>query len=474
MFIDGAAIKDLGYRPAGWWKDAIAQAAGRDFDEVGARAFLDRFAPTVIPLRAPGSAAWFQNIEADDDHERANVAKVAQHMDELVRVPTIVSAAVMPDACPSEATLGYIPVGGVVAAKEAIHPGMHSSDICCSLAMTVFEDDFNPTAILDAGMNLSHFGGGGRQRGAQIRPEDDLLRRFADNSMLAPLASLAIEHFATQGDGNHFFYVGRITSTGQIALVTHHGSRAPGAKLYSAGMTIAERFRRRLSPETPAHNAWIPSETDEGRTYWEALQIVREWTKANHYAIHDMIADALGVGIAYRMWNEHNFVFRRSDGLFYHAKGATPAYRGYANDESGLTLIPLNMAEPILITRGLDALNGLGFSPHGAGRNFSRGAYLRANADKTTEQMIGEQAPGIDVRYFCGIPDASELPGAYKNAASMRRQIDKFGLAEVIDTVEPIGNIMAGDWQKDAPWRKKKEQRAALSAQSPGTEEGKR
>ena len=50
----------------------------------------------------------------------------------------------------------------------------------------------------------------------------------------------------------------------------------------------------------------------------------------------------------------------------------------------------------------------------------------------------------------------SELPGAYKNAASMRRQIAKFGLAEVVDQIDPIGNIMAGDWQRDAPWRKKR------------------
>jgi hypothetical protein len=37
----------------------------------------------------------------------------------------------------------------------------------------------------------------------------------------------------------------------------------------------------------------------------------------------------------------------------------------------------------------------------------------------------------------------------------MRRQIDKFGLAKVVDTVEPYGCIMAGDWQRDAPWRRK-------------------
>ena len=95
-----------------------------------------------------------------------------------------------------------------------------------------------------------------------------------------------------------------------------------------------------------------------------------------------------------RFWNEHNFVFRKSDGLFYHAKGATPAWAGFAADSSGLTLIPLNMAEPILITRGLDAENGLGFAPHGAGRNFSRTAYMRRHAGKTEQQIVAEQTAG--------------------------------------------------------------------------------
>ena len=62
-----------------------------------------------------------------------------------------------------------IPVGGVAAAKDAIHPGMHSADICCSMAVTIFADAA-PTAILDAGMRLSHFGGGGRPHGRQLRP----------------------------------------------------------------------------------------------------------------------------------------------------------------------------------------------------------------------------------------------------------------------------------------------------------------
>jgi tRNA-splicing ligase RtcB len=283
---------------------------------------------------------------------------------------------------------------------------------------------------------------------------------FEDNEFLRPHVSAALEHFATQGDGNHFFFVGRVRSTGRIALVTHHGSRKPGAMLYKSGVAVAERFRRELSPQTPAHNAWIPADTREGRDYWDALQTIRAWTKANHFAIHELIAERLGARVEERFWNEHNFVFRKSDGLFYHAKGATPAFRGFATDDSGLTLIPLNMAEPILITRGRDAENGLGFAPHGAGRNFSRSAYMRRIAGKTEREIVAEQTRGIDARFFCGNPDISELPLAYKSAATVRRQIGDYGLAEVVDEIEPIGCIMAGDWQRDAPWRRKKARRA--------------
>ncbi len=63
---------------------------------------------------------------------------------------------------------------------------------------------------------------------------------------------------------------------------------------------------------------------------------------------------------------------------------------------------------------------------------------------------------GIDVRFYCGKADLSELPQAYKNAAAVRAQIAKYGLAEVIDEIIPYGSIMAGDWEQDAPWRKRR------------------
>jgi RNA-splicing ligase RtcB len=460
--ITGRTLIDWGYAPGPWFPRAIAAAeaarrAGRDEAEI--RVVVEGFAPPpVIPLRDAGGLAHRINIAAENPEEEANVAAVERHMIELMRVPTIRAGAVMPDACPAGSAPGTIPVGGVVAAENAIHPGMHSADICCSMALTVL-GDVDPTRVLDAGMSLSHFGGGGRSADARVAPPAALLARFEANPFLSSIVPAAQEHFATQGDGNHFFYVGRVASTGKVALVTHHGSRKPGALLYRAGMAAAEKVRKRISPETPGHNAWIPADTREGEDYWTALQTIREWTKLNHYAIHDLVMDHLGIAAHDRFWNEHNFVFQKSDGLYYHAKGATPAWPGFAADSSGLTLIPLNMAEPILIARGADAENGLGFAPHGAGRNFSRSAYMRRHAGKTEAALVAEQTAGIDARFFCGIPDVSELPGAYKDAASMRRQITRYGLAEIVETIEPVGSIMAGDWQR--PFRQRKRASAA-------------
>ena len=91
-------------------------------------------------------------------------------------------------------------------------------------------------------------------------------------------------------DGNHFLYVGHLESTGQLALVTHHGSRSLGGLLYKFGMAAAKKHTSIVAPRIAEHQAWLDFDSDVGQQYWEALQIIREWTKANHYGIHDGIA----------------------------------------------------------------------------------------------------------------------------------------------------------------------------------------
>lgn len=452
--ITGKTLIEWGFSPGPWFGQAIKMAneladRGDRIEQIkGAVATFEPELPPEIPLRTNG-IPFNVFAQADNEIEQQNINGVIQAMDALVRVPTVEKAVVMPDACPA----GIIPVGGVVATKDAIHPGFHSADVCCSMAITVFKRDMDLTGLLNVAQKVTHFGPGKRAV-SPIKELKQLLRTFADNRFLVQLEGAAEQHFMTQGDGNHFLFVGRLRSTSQPAIVTHHGSRGLGAHLYKRGMAVAQKHTAIHSPRTDPKAAWIDANSEDGRAYWEALQITRQWTKLNHMAIHDAIQQRIGNKVEGRFWNEHNFVFYR-DGLYYHAKGATPSYATFSPEYDGvgdvpMTLIPMNMAEPILIARPTDNAAALGFAPHGAGRNMSRTAYMRGISDLDQQELFFEETKGLDVRSFSGTPDMSELPSAYKSADQVRRQIAKHNLAEVVDQVDPYGCIMAGEmhWQR--------------------------
>lgn len=461
--ITGKELVAWGHIPGAQFPALIARAEammadGADAEKI--RTTLDQERPKVLPklpLHAAGAVPFYENIRTETPDEEDNTTKVRETMTVLMRTPTVVSGAVMPDACPA-GPLGTIPVGGIVATKNAIHPGMHSADICCSVMMSDL-GDVDPKAVLDAAQSVTHFGPGGRRNGARFTTSLKLLDAFRENRFLnhPKILRMAQEHMGTQGDGNHFLFVGRARSSGRVAMVTHHGSRGPGAVLYKLGMEVAQKFRKRLSPETLKQNAWIPADSDEGIAYWEALQLIRKWTKANHNALHQATIEAGRIGdVGERIWNEHNFVFKR-DGLFYHGKGATPAWGDYAPDATGQTLIPLNMSEPVLVVRGADAKHALGFSPHGAGRNFSRSEHRRRMGEVTPQEQLKAETKGLDVRFHAGGVDASELPSSYKSAASVVKQIKDYGLAKIEDYIDPYGCIMAGDVPPF--WRERKKGR---------------
>lgn len=449
--VSGNDLIRLGFKPGKWFKRAIdlANEKGLSGDEL--LAFLKEMSPrTIEPHSHP--VAFSRNIEAETEDEKSNLQSVVETMQVLMKTPTLVAGTIMPDACPT-GEAGQIPVGGVAVARNAIHPAMHSADICCSVMMTNL-GIVSPKKVLDAAHSVTHFGAGGREEFSEIPAE--LEEMIAQNWFLNSDASihLAKSHLGTQGDGNHFLFVGQSKKSGQTVMITHHGSRGFGAELYKKGMKIAERFRQEISPDTLKQNAWIPYDTDEGRAYWQALQVVRRWTKVNHETIHDAAIRKLNINPVDRFWNEHNFVFKDGD-LFYHAKGATPLDDKFVPDsKGGLRLIPLNMSEPVLIVKGKTTGTNLGFAPHGAGRNVSRRQHKRNHGHKTDEQLFAEETKGLDIRFFSGNIDVSELPSAYKDATTVQNQMKKYGLGEVVDEILPYGCIMAGDWKADAPWRK--------------------
>lgn len=438
------------------------------------------FGPPPIRLSindAPAPHA--EAIRAKEKDERQNLELVRKQMQTLLRVPVIRSGAIMPDACPVGKEPAAMPVGGVIAAQNAIIPAAHSSDICCSLFATFYEARGTVAAELDALTTATRFGTGHRHL-------DDLVHHPVldenvwTNPFLQGLRDRAHAHLADQGDGNHFAFLGEtevhpdwltaLENAGysEIAatlraqegktlrtLVTHHGSRGLGAHVYKRGQIAAEKHTAKHGNHIPANGAWLDATNIEGQNYWQALQYVARWTRANHECIHHRFLTRISAQKIFQFGNEHNFVWQRGD-LYLHGKGATPAWC----DDTGrplLGLIPLNMAEPILLVLGGNNQEYLGFAPHGAGRNLSRTALRRLYADESDRQAaIQHSTAGLDIRWFCGKPDLSETPVAYKNAQRIREQIAEFQLAHVLTEIRPLGCIMAGSTGRS--WRDQEEE----------------
>lgn len=492
--ITGKSLIAWGIKPGKAFKTILAEAqalaaTGPALDDVRAAIVAKFPAPAILTRRASGTFA--EAISAETEEDTANVAAVRTHMAELMRCPVLEHGAIMPDACPSGSAPGTIPVGGAVVSR-AIHPAFHSADICCSMYATVLPKGTDTRVFMDALVGTTRFGPGARPQDQWVA--DAITHEIEEtrNPFLTQLAGRAKAQLADQGDGNHFAYFGAMTVTpamtaklaasgqaelaraldgqGEVdVLVTHHGSRDLGAQVYKRGLAAAMAHVKDVAPDTPAHQAWLDADSDTGAAYWDALQYVARWTRRNHQLIHERTLARLGVAPLARFGNEHNFVWKR-DGLFYHGKGATPAWKD-ADGHPLLGLIPLNMAAPVLLTLGRDNAEFASFAPHGAGRNKSRTAILRQlgllglplpEVIARSRRILDEQTEGLDVRFFYDRPDVSESPLAYKSADQVREQIERFGLADVVGLITPKGCVMAGDYDK--PWLAKKAAKRAGKA----------
>ena len=431
-------------------------------------------APLLLTMRDEPEP-FSEAIEAKTEIDEENIAKVRRFMSDLMRCPVVEGGAIMPDACPAGSQPATIPVGGAVAARRAILPGGHGHDICCSMYATFFQCDRDTDAMMDHLVDSTRFGPGGRPREDLVHHEV-LDEPIWGNKFLAGLRDHAVMHMSDQGDGNHFAYVGKVEFSdesldrieaaghqqllapvrgkGEIyAVVTHHGSRGLGSQLYKRGINAAIKQTAKIAKGIPEAASWLSIDTPEGEAYWEALSYVGRWTKANHESIHARFLERADGTRLTAFGNEHNFVWRRGD-LFLHGKGATPAW----TDDTGrplLGIIPMNMAEPILIVLGRDNADHLSFAPHGAGRNESRRSFLKqfkrndGNYDTAAmKQTLERTTEGIDARWYLGKPDLSESPTGYKPAAQVRAQIEKFQLADIVAEIQPLGSIMAGNAPK--------------------------
>ncbi|HRK29473.1 MAG TPA: RtcB family protein [Tepidisphaeraceae bacterium] len=362
-----------------------------------------------------------------------------------VRLPVAVRAALMPDA-----HLGYgLPIGGVLAVKNAVIPYAVGVDIACRMKLSVFdiagaELEKWRHHLVNALHRETIFGAGAtfkRKNEHAVMDED-----WAVTSITQKLKDTkAWPQLGTSGSGNHFVEFGILELSkpdlgmqpgSYIALLSHSGSRGTGAMVANHYSNLAMSLHPYLPPELK-RLAWLDLDSEPGKEYFAAMNLMGSYAAANHAVIHRRIAKAIGAHVLAGVENHHNFAWKEShDGqeVIVHRKGATPAASGV------LGVIPGSMASPGFVVRGKGASASLNSASHGAGRRMSRTAAKQQYRWAQVKPVLEER--GVQL-LSAGI---DENPFAYKDIHEvMAHQTE---LVEVIARFDPRIVRMADGGEK--------------------------
>jgi tRNA-splicing ligase RtcB (3'-phosphate/5'-hydroxy nucleic acid ligase) len=406
----------------------------------GAKAVADQPRAEAVPYQT-----WGTDI---DPGAHAQMAAACS-------LPVAVAGALMPDA-----HVGYgLPIGGVLATEGAVIPYAVGVDIACRMMMTVFElpperlekDRERFENILER--NTLFGTGQAFKRKAEHAVMDEDWGVTAVTKMQKDKAA---GQLGTSGSGNHFVEFGELEVFGEegtsgvgdpslslrarkyVALLSHSGSRGPGAAVASHYSALA----RRLHPDLPkelAYLAWLDMEKGggEGAEYWAAMELMGRFASANHHVIHEKVIKdmaQMGATAVFQVENHHNFAWKErhaivgADGrveereVIVHRKGATPAGEGV------LGLIPGSMAAPGYLVVGRGHAPSLSSASHGAGRKMSRTKARESTRWSHVNALLKERgvhlmSAGLD-----------ESPHAYKDIEEV--------MAAQAELVRPLARFM--------------------------------
>lgn len=303
-----------------------------------------------------------------------------KQMATAMKLPVTVAGALMPDA-----HQGYgLPIGGVLATKNAIIPYGVGVDIGCRMALTIF--DIPETHFLENTAKykrelIAHtkFGAGAGFHGHH-KADHAVLERdeFNLTPFIKQLHDKAWTQLGSSGGGNHFVEFGKIEFAERdealnidkgtyLALLTHSGSRGLGATIAGYYTRLAKQLCK--LPQEAANLAYLDMDTEAGQEYWLAMNLAGDYAAACHAVIHQKLTQAVGGQVLAKIENHHNFAWKEiwnGEEVIVHRKGATPAGKGV------MGIIPGSMTAPGFLVRGKGEELSVNSASHGAGRQMSR------------------------------------------------------------------------------------------------------
>ena len=389
--------------------------------------------------------SWCENCEEGALKQAGNLARHPALFHHVAQMP--------------DAHQGYgMPIGGVVAADNAVIPAAVGVDIGCGMIATetdvpaeVFAEMPFRRAFQEKLKARIPVGEGESHKNVQTwEGFEEYLSNNGERCQLWP-SKLDRMNLGTLGGGNHFIELQKSTALdgsgdpedgAKVWLMIHSGSRNLGKRIeehyHRIAAKMCARFRVALAdPDL----AFLPIEEQPGHDYFTDMLFALRYAKENRRRMMEAMKEvflefAPQANFLRTIDIHHNYAaFEEHFGkkVCVHRKGATSAKL----DEIGI--IPGSMGTASYIVRGLGNPDSFMSCSHGAGRKMSRIAastqLTAEECDKAMEGIVRERwHPYRGFGKAKGRLDLSEAPQAYKDIEDV--------IASERDLVEPLVRLV--------------------------------
>ncbi len=384
-----------------------------------------------IPIKS-----WCSNIEEGALDQIKNLAMhpvLSKHI------------AIMPDC-----HLGYgMPIGGVIACKNAIIPNAVGVDISCGVRVVktniCCNDDlesYNKFKI-----HLKDIVGLIREK---VPIGFNHHKNPQQNNLIMPSTIYPVmkqekgkidTQIATLGGGNHFIELQK-GDDNYIWFMLHTGSRNLGKKICDYYNELAKKLNKLWYSEIKEEwdLAFLPIGTEEARAYIEEMKFAMLFAEENRRLISERVKESFLEFVECCFDDDidvkHNYARIENhfdENLWIHRKGAISAKL----DEIGI--IPGSMGTSSYIVKGLGNRDSFTSCSHGAGRKMGRSEASKVLTEKEVDKAMEGILFGRWNKSRNGNIDLGEAPQAYKDIDEVIK--DELDLIVPIRKLKPLAVI---------------------------------
>ena len=349
-------------------------------------------------------------------------ASAMRQIENLTTLPFLFHhLAIMPDV---HAGMG-MPIGGVLACKDAVIPNAVGVDIGCGMCAvkTNWKVGDIPTDVLRKEI----------MRGIRRRiplgmehhkqPQDighlPVGHDVEKMKIVKERQTSILHEVGTLGGGNHFIELQK-DEDDNLWIMIHSGSRNLGKQVGDYYNKMAQMLNERWYSVVPPEIRlpFLPRGTKEFGVYWDEMKYCVDFALCNRklmmQRIEEVLSDVLkGIEFEPMINIAHNYAAMEhhfGQDVIVHRKGATLACEGTVG------IIPGSQGTASYIVEGLGNPDSFCSCSHGAGRVLSRTAAI--NTLDMNEEVRQLEEKGIVHAIRCQ-KDMQEASGAYKDIESV-------------------------------------------------------